>query len=599
MAANTLEDTLVNEFDKLKRNKEFQPFPTVIPNPELSTVPTACTDLRKKKTYVGEKFIEELEKLGVPVDVGVRGALKHEIAHWLFHPLNAVPALVLGEMAQRLFGDKGESIYREFTDIICNTKLILRGNNEIPQIYGALAKKDTMIDMQKLSVAYYGHQADMDLGIKLNAKLQEKFEMMVGRKKTDDKEGISGIQFVFDDGRIFERGGMMDRASLMDQRIKLIRYGRIVEEFAPKTTYVCVIYSNNQISDALRTIIREVSKGDYERILKYAVKVLGYKPPQKSSGKGIGIGGGNFDVDESVIEYYAELSRAYPIFVAKKPMLADSNDPVPMARAEWEPEDDPKTADLFSSNGKLLPGITQKHIYMPSRKADEKLKTPHTIVIIDSSGSMENPATKKSFAVAAGCVIARTYLENESDVCVANFSGDTYVLPYTRNQERIFRQIVAYQGGGTEINFAKLRNLFKEQFFHPSYRDMKDSELERLVGKNVPKEAIEKNLSVDYEDIAPKPLGEVDIFCITDGGIANLDETLEFLHNSATAARTHVIHVGAYFELKGQFPADVSIYRVDKPEDIMNISIGVLHQYFGEKDETGKRAAFARPVRAP
>ncbi len=597
MAANDLEGTILAEWNKLKRDKEFQPFPTVIPKPELSAVPTACTDIRKRKTFIGEKFIKEVNELGVPIDVDVRGVLKHEIAHWLFHPMNAIPALVIGEMAERLFGDKGDAIYREFTDIICNTKLILRGNDEIPQIWGALAKKG-MIDMQKLSVAYYGYQAGIDLGVTLDAKLQEKFEMMIGRKKTAEKEGISGIQFVFEDGRIFEHGGMMDRVSLMDQKIKLIRYGRIVQEFAPRTTYLCVMYSGSQISDALRTIIREVSKEEYERIIKYAMKKFGYTMPQKGGSKGIGTEGGNFDVDESVIEYYTELSKAYPIFVAKKPMFADSDDPVPMTMVEWEPEDDPKTVDLFSSHGKLIPGITQRHVYTPSRKADTKLKTPHAIIIIDSSGSMDDPATKKSYAAAAGCVIARTYLENESDVCVANFSGDTYVLPYTRNQEKIFRQIIAYQGGGTVINFAKLRNLFKEQFFHPSYRDLADSELERLVGKNVPREALEKNLSVDYEEIAPKPLGEVDIFCVTDGGIANLDETLEFLHNSATAARTHVIHIGQYFELQGQFPGDVSIYKVGRPEDIMKISIGVLHQYFGDKDEAGKHAELAR-VRSP
>jgi uncharacterized protein with von Willebrand factor type A (vWA) domain len=105
--------------------------------------------------------------------------------------------------------------------------------------------------------------------------------------------------------------------------------------------------------------------------------------------------------------------------------------------------------------------------------------------VIDSSGSMTDPERGVSYAVLGAFVIARNYLENGARVGVVNFSNENLNLFPTRG-DAVFDQLILYQGGGTHLDVKEL-------------------------------EAYLRKLS-----------SQPDLIVITDGGIENFEEVLEF-----------------------------------------------------------------------
>jgi hypothetical protein len=159
---------------------------------------------------------------------------------------------------------------------------------------------------------------------------------------------------------------------------------------------------------------------------------------------------------------------------------------------------------------------------------------------------MINPRKNLSYAVLGAACAIDAYLRNHAKVAVYNFSdapmGGKDVLDYTDRREDLYRVLCRYFGGGTALDLDDLVPLIQRR-------------------------------------ISP------DLFIITDMKITNLESMIGYfgqIRNRITA-----VHVGENlyadrFKKAVEKRGNISIYTVRKKEDIPNLVLGRIREYFGE-----------------
>ena len=227
--------------------------------------------------------------------------------------------------------------------------------------------------------------------------------------------------------------------------------------------------------------------------------------------------------------------------------MENSGGAYPHHHYPWEAGRPCHELDPWTSFGKILPGVSQVWKRMEGTVFGKEEGIPDCVILIDSSGSMRNPARFLSYAaLGAGCA-CDAYLRNEARVAVYNFSdavaGGKLTLPFTRDRQEAYQALCRYFGGGT-----------------------------RLV----------------LEDIAALlPDRPTDIFLITDMKIDNLHAVIDFflgLPNRVTA-----VHVGNNEEVERfrdslKPNGRVALYGVEKREDIPRIVLGKIRSYFNQSE---------------
>jgi hypothetical protein len=147
--------------------------------------------------------------------------------------------------------------------------------------------------------------------------------------------------------------------------------------------------------------------------------------------------------------------------------------------------------------------------------------------------------------LGASCA-TEAYLRREAQVALYNFSdahrdGKT-LLPFTDNRQTLYRGLCTYHGGGTSLRL----------------RDLED--LRRTASRGAP-----------------------DLLVITDMQIANLEDVIDYLQG--VDGRITVIHIGEnratdHFRRAMQQHPRLYIFQVLDTQDIPNIVLGQMHQYF-------------------
>jgi uncharacterized protein with von Willebrand factor type A (vWA) domain len=258
---------------------------------------------------------------------------------------------------------------------------------------------------------------------------------------------------------------------------------------------------------------------------------------------GMGRGPGN-PIDASLL-YYMKLAEQYTLPVRQLPM-EKSTALHPYSHSPWEIGMPVQDIDVWTSFGKIMPGITQTWRKREGDVFSQEEGTPDCIIVIDSSGSMRNPKRKLSYAVlGAGCA-CDAYLRNGSKVAVYNFSdalgGNRFVLDYTDERAMVYRSLCKYFGGGTALDL--------------QYVELLRQQSTSLKGP--------------------------DVFIITDMQITNLEKVIGYL--STIDNRVTAVHIGqnryaSQFKQAVDERQNISVYHVERKEDIPAIVLGKVSEY--------------------
>src|SRR4030042_1688659 len=265
----------------------------------------------------------------------------------------------------------------------------------------------------------------------------------------------------------------------------------------------------------------------------------------KEMGYGIegGMGRGRGAPIDADVLFYMKLAENYSIPLKKIP-LEETGTLHPHSHSPWEVGSPFQDIDIWTSFGKIMPGITQIWKKKEGKGRGKIEGAPDCLIIIDSSGSMINPRKNLSYAVLGAACVTNAYLRNDSKVAVYNFSdapmGGRDVLDYTANREDVYRVLCKYFGGGTAL---------------------------------------------DLEDIIPMIGGkkELDLFIITDMKITNLETLIGFfgkIQNRITAVHIGENPYAARFEKAVEKRKNINIFTVKKKEDIPHIVLGSIREYF-------------------
>jgi hypothetical protein len=218
----------------------------------------------------------------------------------------------------------------------------------------------------------------------------------------------------------------------------------------------------------------------------------------------------------------------------------------PYGHTPWEVSQPVQDIDMWTSFGKILPGLSQTWTRRRGTLFGLREGVPDCLLVLDSSGSMTNPRTCLSYAVLGAACATEAYLRREAQVALYNFSdahrdGKT-LLPFTADRQALYRGLCIYHGGGTSLRL----------------RDLED--LRRTAARGAP-----------------------DLLLITDMQIANLEEVIDYL--LSVEGRITVIHIGAnrateHFRQAMQQHPRLQIFSVADTQDIPNIVLGQMHHYF-------------------
>ncbi len=260
---------------------------------------------------------------------------------------------------------------------------------------------------------------------------------------------------------------------------------------------------------------------------------------------GFGAGRGRRKTVDADVLYYMQLAQTCHLPVRRLPM-SRSGTLEPYSHVPWEASKPVQDIDLWTSFGKLLPGVSQTWVRREGVTFGQREGTPDCLVMLDSSGSMTNPREHLSFAVlGAGCAV-EAYLRREATIAVYNFSdahaeGKT-VLPFSADRQAIYHSLCEYHGGGTSL---KLRDI---------------ETLRRTAASPVP-----------------------DLLLITDMQITNLEEVISYL--IGIEGRITVIYIGEnnaidrFRHVTCHHPR-LQMYGVRDRKDIPQIVLGQVKQYF-------------------
>jgi Mg-chelatase subunit ChlD len=534
-----------------------------LPPPQIkedSSTSTACINMQDHQITINKGFVDFLSAKGMGYESIFKGILSHEAGHYKDIPWDLKNLLRMLHKASQICGDKKDAVTNYFLDVSLNLNLMLNKNNkDIYYIYKNL-NKDSRIDLLLSHV--YQSKTGFDfntspLSAELKPKLLELEKIMFTQR--EDKALIKNLERfaeLLDDNNepgLGAQGG--NRSGGRTGNGKGNGSGKHNGHGSGAQSYSLTgldkfgirAYDKNEIRRALREIAEESTEPSEFVVLSDFVKKTEEEiaKEENKENQGIGKGSGRAQNKEPkknldpLIEYYSILAEYYPIRINDKESLFSGKESKRSGLKPWEADNPLNDIDVFNSYGKFMPSITKAINYSGGPVGKQKSKiTPDLILMIDSSGSMTNPAEAKSNAVLGAFCAAKEYLKKESRIGVVNFSSQTYAYGFSRDYAKIASNLVHYQDGGTELDG----------------------------------EAIDKLVSSTKK--------EADIILITDGGIYNLDSVMNNLNDKSNTNRISILYIDGSSRSRSaqkmQHLSDkskIAFYTIRKEEDIPGVII--------------------------
>src|SRR3990172_4073327 len=490
-------------------------------------------EMKQKQMTLNPEFIAQM-KGKMPERLVMEALLDHGISHYTFCPWDFQTHLMLYAEAKKVMGDKesAKQVANYFIDIIADTHCVKKKSTEIPELHRRRKKKT----VEEVITSLYQKIWGIDLGVlpsHLGGKRQEEIVRRLARipylDRTRWAESIRKFArsikpLIVEEEK--EQGGQGEKGPPN-----------------PQGEHDLTQYSSEEIDQGLRDYAKRTLA-----LSEFKDMVEDFSEELKEAGYGMegGMGRGRGTPIDADILFYMKLAENYSIPLKKLP-LEEKGSMHPHSHSPWEVGSPVQDVDIWTSFGRIMPGITQVWKKREGKGRGKVEGTPDCLIVIDSSGSMINPRKSLSYAVLGAACAVNAYLRHQSKVAVYNFSdapmGGKDILEYTDNREEIYRVLCKYFGGGTAL---------------------------------------------DLEDLVPLIQGKknLDLFIITDMKITNLETLIGFfgqLRNRVTA-----VHIGdnpyaARFGKAVEKKKNINIFTVKRKEDIPLIVLGKIGEYFNSK----------------
>ena len=484
-------------------------------------------EMKDKQMTINPDFLSTLNGKMAEENL-IEALLDHGITHYTFCPWDFQTHLTLYAEAKKVMGDKesAKQVANYFIDVIADTHCVKKRATEIPELHRNL-KKGTV---EEVIASLYQRIWGIDLGISTSKKGDDEVVRRLARIPYLDRsrwpESI----------RKFARS--LKPLLILEQKEQESRGGK--GESNPQGEHDLDHYSYEEIDQGLRDYAQKTMG-----LSEFKEVVEDFSAELKEMGYGIegGMGRGRGAPIDADVLFYMKLAENYSIPLRKIP-LEEAGTLHPHSHSPWEVGSPFQDIDIWTSFGKIMPGITQIWKKKEGKGRGKIEGAPDCLIIIDSSGSMINPRKNLSYAVLGAACVTNAYLRNDSKVAVYNFSdapmGGRDVLDYTAHREEVYRVLCKYFGGGTAL---------------------------------------------DLEDIMPMIKGnkELDLFIITDMKITNLETLIGFfgkIQNRITAVHIGENPYAARFEKAVEKRKNINIFTVKKKEDIPHIILGSIREYF-------------------
>jgi len=487
-------------------------------------------EMKQKQMTINPSFVSQM-KDKMPERQVVEALLDHGITHYTFCPWDFHTHLMLYAEAKRVMGEKelAKRVANYFVDVIADTHCVKKRFTEIPELHRYLKRGKA----EEVIASLYERIWGMDLGIAPPAVKGKEHEATVRRlaripyldrsrwKESIQKFGRSLKPFLVEEEKEEENQG-----------------GK--RESNPQGEHDLTHYSSEEIDQGLRDYAgKTMALSEFRDVVEdfsEELKEAGYRLEG-----GMGRGRGT-PIDADVL-FYMKLAENYSIPL-RKIDLEQKGHLHPYSHSPWEVGSPFQEVDVWTSFGKIMPGVTQIWKKKEGKGKGKIEGAPDCLIAIDSSGSMINPRKSLSYAVLGAACATDAYLRNGSKVGVYNFSdapmGGKDILNYTDRREKVYHSLCKYFGGGTAL---------------------------------------------DLEDLVPLIQGRkhLDLFVITDMKITNLEALIGFfgqIQNRITAVHIGENPYSARFEKAVGRKKNIDIFTVKRKEDIPHIVLGNIREYF-------------------
>ena len=486
-------------------------------------------EMKQKQMTINPTFVSQMKEK-MPEKQVVEALLDHGITHYTFCPWDFHTHLTLYAEAKKVMGDKAlaKQVANTFIDVIADTHCVKKRSTEIPELHRYLKKGK----LEEVIASLYQKIWGIDMGIPLPRTVGKRHEEVVRR--------LSRIPYL-------DRSRWAESIQKFARSLKPLFFEEQEEEANsggkgnsnPQGDHDLTHYSYEEIDQGLRDYVKKrMALSEFRELIE------DFSDELKESGYGIeeAMGRGRAQPIDADILFYMKLAENYSIPLKKLP-LEKKGSLHPHSHSPWEIGSPFQDVDIWTSFGKIMPGLTQIWKKKEGKGRGKKESAPDCLIAIDSSGSMINPRKDLSYAVLGAACAANAYLRNDSQVAVYNFSdapmGGKDILDYTDKREDIYRVLCKYFGGGTAL---------------------------------------------ELEDLIPLIQGRksLDLFIITDMKITNLEVLINFfgkIKNRITA-----VHIGenphaVRFEKAVEKKKNISIFTVKRKEDIPHIVLGSIREY--------------------
>jgi hypothetical protein len=480
-------------------------------------------EMKNKQITLSEDFLNRIgAKIGI--EEALEALLDHGVGHHSYCPWDFKTHLAIYTDAKKVVRDKtmAKRAAGVFMDVVVDTNCVKRDRTPLPQLYQNMDRGP----LEEVIASLYQRIWGIDLQSRADANTVRRLARIpyLDRKKWPESvhKFTRVIKELLEEEQQESRGQERPSENMMGD-------------------HDLSSFSQEEVDQGLRDFAR-----DTQGLKEFREIIEDFEGELKEMGYGTegGMGRGRGGMIDADVLYYMKLAENYAIPL-RKTFLEKRGYMHPHSHRPWEVGKPVQDIDVWTSFGKIMPGISQTWRKCSGRTFGTQENTPDCIILIDSSGSMINPRKNLSYAVLGAACAADSYLRNSARVAVYNFSdapmGNRIILDFTSERDAIYRVLCKYFGGGTALN-------------------LKD--VDPLLG------------------IAQNP----DIFLITDMKITNLGKVITYLSNINNRITSvyigdsnHALRFTEAMEHKG----NVSIFNVTQKKDIPKIVLGKIKEYFG------------------